>query len=421
MDFLLKYNPGFTLAAITLPASKSVLARMMIVCALERKRPKIRVSFQSDDIAILVEALRNVGCRRDIFVGASGTAMRFLTAYCSILPGVETILAGTERLHARPVGPLVDTLRSLGAQIEYLGTPGFLPVRICGREIAGGYAEIDAAGSSQFISALMLVAPKMPLGLRLRIVSSGTGSMPYVDMTRRLLISCGINVGMNDDGELTIPSGRYIIPSNLHLESDWSAAAFFYEYVAIAGYSVIMRSLGAPETSLQGDAKVADIFRLFGVETREMHEKEILLYTVSRSVDYIDIDMRSTPDLVPAVAVASAVRNIPFRIRGIGNLRIKESDRIESISYNLRKLGYLVETLPDEICWSGEIVSSEINPILHSFSDHRIAMAFAIAAAAHPGIVLTDIHSVKKSFPKFWTQVSRLGIKYSPTTLARQQ
>ncbi len=416
MDFFLRYDKWSEPQPVTLPPSKSVQARQLVLAALAGARCRFPEAGRSDDIAALKKALKKAGKEYEINVEASGTAFRFMTAYAAMLPGAETLLYGTSYLNRRPISHLVDALRSLGADIRYAEHEGAAPLLIRGKEIEGGDVRMSGAVSSQFVSALLLVAPYMKKGLTLHLTGRNLPSSSYISMTRHMMHVYGVDTESRRNRTILVPPGRYRLPPQVHVEDDWSAAAFFYEYAAISGKPVILCSPGDPSDSWQGDAAVASLYRCFGVETEVMHGGNVRLVPTGNHVRILDINMHDCLDLVPAFAVTAAMLRIPFRISGVANLRHKECNRIEAISAELLKLGRKIRVSESRIEWDGNVSAVHGCPVISTYSDHRITMAFSMAAPCFPSIVISDIHTVKKSYPKFWHQMSRLGIRYSPSS-----
>lgn len=386
-----------------LPLSKSVAARALVLQALTPGAPAVSDNLlpACDDIAVLRAAL---GMRSgEIDIHASGTALRFLTAFYAATDGADVVLTGTARLCERPVAPLVDALRALGADIDYLDREGYAPLRIRGRRLMGGDVTLDASASSQFASALALVAPTMERGLRIAM-GGRIPSMPYLSMTLRMLEARGIDARM-EAYTAVIPPGtlRSIKPES---EPDWTAASYWYEIAAITAGWVTLP--GMTDGSLQGDSVLATIGARFGVLTEFTPDGAEL----SASPDLfsrLDLDMSDYPDLVPALAVTACMVGMPFEFTGVANLRIKECDRLEGLRANLLKLGIIVEVGADTIGWEGERMPIGEMPEIDPQGDHRIAMAFASVSAFLPGIIIRDPDVVAKSYPRFFDDLQAAG------------
>ena len=385
---------------VTLPLSKSVSARALIMAALGAGKPAEVAD--CEDTEALESALASDA--EEINVGAAGTAMRFLTAYYAATPGRDAVIDGSERMRERPVGPLVDTLRKLGVKIEYTGREGFPPLKIEGRRLTGGEIEIDSTLSSQFVSAVMMIAPTMDAGLKLHLMGDSV-SMPYIKMTAEMMRRRGIDVEIERD-TVTIAGGKYGDCSE-PVERDWSAAAFWYEIAAITAGWVTLTDMS--DRSLQGDSVLAEIFPRLGVLT-EWSDGSAELSATPDLYSRIDLDMTDTPDLVQAIAVTACAIGLPFKLTGVGNLRHKETDRLEALRRELLKFGCVVEIEGDSvISWDGRRMPLAEVPVVDTYNDHRMAMAFAPMSVFLPGIVIRDAEVVGKSYPGYWDDLRAAG------------
>ncbi len=373
-------------------------ARALIISALTGGDIEISGAAECQDATVLTEAVKH-GSKH---LGASGTAMRLFTACAAATPGWEGELTGVPRLLERPIGPLVEALRQAGADIEYAGEEGFPPLKIRGKRLEGGELEIDASMSSQYVSALLLIGPTMRKGLRLRLKGSRV-SRGYIDMTVAMMRRAGIEVEERGD-ELIVKPGAYR-PGTLEIEPDWSAAAFFFEMAALAepGQSIELKALTPASESVQGDALAEELFGQLGVKL----DGTRLIQTGAEVPDEMDIDMAGVPDMVPALSVALCLRGVKFRMRGVGHLKIKESDRIEAMTRNLSKIGFVTEYSDGTWSWLGERCEPEADPLIETFDDHRIAMAFAPVRLRRPELRIERPEVVEKSFPDFWEQFAR--------------
>lgn len=407
---------------IYVPTSKSMSARALMMSSLAASPIEIEGLTACDDTVALSEAINSIASsgEKEINVGAAGTALRFMTARISVQPDVEAILTGTPRLCQRPMSAGVDSMRALGADIAYLGAAGCAPLRIKGKRLCGGKVEVDASRSSQFASALMLVAPALSSPLEINFASKGAVSVPYLEMTAAMMRRCGVEVKATPSGYL-IPAQSYSSPSPIRIEGDWSGASYFYEAVALlpSGIPVFLPGMVAPEQSVQGDAGCAALFEAMGVVTRAVNGGIVISRHHSGSATAsFEADMGAMPDLVPALSVALALRGIPFRLCNVAHLVIKESDRIAALTAGLEILGFDCAYDPRAnggtwIC-SGVQQRPVADRVIDTADDHRIAMAFAMAAIRYPGkIRLADPLVVKKSFPDFWQQFQKLGINLS--------
>ena len=338
-----------------------------------------------------------------IDVADSGTALRFLTAYFSVKEGCEVELTGSARLCERPISPLVDAMRSLGASIEYVGDEGFAPLLIKGMRLKGGDVNLDASASSQFASALAMVAPLMDEGLRINL-GGQIPSLPYLKMTLSMLQHRRVDAHIEAYTAI-IPHGS-LKSVEAESESDWTAASYWYAIAAVsAGWVTIP---GLSKNSLQGDAVLQSLGERFGVLT-EFTDGTAELSATPDLFSRLDMDMADYPDLVPAVAVAGYLTGIPYVFTGVANLRYKESDRIAVLTENLAKIGAVTEAGPDTFAWEGERMPLMQMPEIDPHGDHRMAMAFAAASLFIPGITILHPEVVEKSYPGFFDDLADAG------------
>ena len=391
-------------AGIALPQSKSITARALIIAALCGGTPQVIRPALCDDTDAIIQALSRDG--GTVNVGPAGTAMRFLTAYFATRPGVTVTLDGNERMRQRPIAPLVEALRSMGACIEYLGNDGCPPLRITGTVLHGSDIEMDASVSSQFVSAAMMIMPAIGGGtLRLK---GDIVSMPYISMTAAVMSEMGADVNIND-GKIAI--GNRYGGGDITVEADWSAAAPWYALACLLPQSRFTLEGLAPG-SIQGDAQLAKLAARLGIATRFTPQGAVL--DNSRFIDCCCssfADMTGTPDLAMSWAVLLCLLERSFRMTGVRTLRHKESDRIEALREGLERLGYVLKIEgEDAISWYGErCVITREPPVIDTHGDHRIAMAFAPAAVRHPGLVIAGADVVSKSYPAFWRQLEAAG------------
>ena len=382
---------------ITLPASKSIGNRLLV---LSKLFPGIGIDRlpTARDTALLQKALDTTAPHIDI--RDAGTAMRFALAYYGLSATQPLTLDGTPRMRRRPVGPLVDALRALGAQIEYLDRTGFPPVRITPSPKAkqGGEVKLDAGISSQFITALMLVAPATDRGIRI-LLQGKPVSRPYIRMTALLLQQAGIPVRQTGD-TVEVRPPAHPPEKTFTLESDWSAAAFFYARTAVTGRPVRLARFFRP--SVQGDAIAEKLFENFGVCTRCEGDILHLERTGKPLPAQMDIDCRDFPDLAQPLAVTCFGLRIPCQLTGLQTLRIKETDRIAALENELGKLGARTRSGSDWL----EIMAPEAFPDfrgrIHTYNDHRMSMSFAVLQTLFPSMQIDDPGNVAKSYPGFW-------------------
>ena len=399
-------------ATIALPASKSISNRALIIHALSCGDILPQNLSVCDDTEVIIDAMQ----RRpyEIDIKGAGTAMRFLTAFLATQPG-EHVITGTDRMKQRPIGILVNALRYLGADIEYLGEEGYPPLRIKGRTLEGGYIEVAGNISSQSISALLMIAPTLKNGLQLRI-TDGAISRPYIDLTLWMMREYGADADWSDADTITVNAKPYE-RHEYTIESDWSAAAYWYEMLALRGNDESeVRFKGLMDASRQGDSIVKYIFSLLGVKTKYSKVEGERFPTVAIKshpcmLPRLDYDFSSVPDLAQPVVVTCALRGIPFRFTGLATLRIKETDRIEALKRELRKLGVVLTDRNDsELIWNLERCEPTMEPI-DTYQDHRMAMAFAPAALALGSITINDPEVVSKSYPHYWDDLRRAGFQ----------
>lgn len=384
---------------VDLPASKSISNRLLVMRALSGGALEAENLSTADDTRLLDAALRTND--DELWMGHAGTALRFGLAWAAVTPGVRT-LKGSERLSQRPVGPLIEALRSLGADITCAEREGYAPLLVKGRNLKGGSLTLDATVSSQFITALMLIGPVLKGGLELHL-SGNPVSTPYLRMTARLMREAGIDVERSET-RIFIPESTYA-ETSIEVEPDWSAASYFYTAAAL-NRGLEIELLGLSAGSLQGDAAVADIFKRFGVGTRFTARGALL--SASEIFDDSDTyDFLACPDLAQTVAVAAAGLHIPYVLKGLQTLRIKETDRISALAAELAKCGVGCKTEPDALLIRH---FSEVShtPLISTYHDHRMAMAFAPLALALGEISIEDPDVVTKSFPGFWVEMGKV-------------
>ena len=404
--------PSHSTCTIALPASKSISNRLLLIRALCAKPFRIFNLAECDDTAAMQQALATQSDTID--VGAAGTAMRFLTAYFATRQGRTVTLCGDERMHHRPIAPLVDALRLLGADIKYTENEGFPPLRITGKQLTGNQ-NIAMPGhvSSQFISAMLIIAPVIG-GIHLEIAGEIT-SQPYIDMTLQLLQEFGIEATWQGN-TIDMPAGE-LLPHDYAIEADWSAAANWFALQALLPRSHIALN-GLMQNSLQGDARVAEIFASMGINANWIGDALHLdCSRVTQCCCSTFADLNGTPDLTPTLVVTLCLLGRPFRITGLHTLRIKESDRLEVLRTELRKLGYDIQIEGnDALQWHFETVEAQAAPHIDTHADHRMAMAFALAATKFPGIIIENAQVVNKSYPLFWQHLQQAGFIISETS-----
>ena len=395
-------------AIVNLPASKSISNRALVLQALAHGRLPLENLADCDDTTVIIKAFQEGG--KVIDIKAAGTAMRFLTALYSTQPGTH-IMTGTERMKQRPISILVEGLRQLGAQIDYIEQEGYPPLRITGVQLKSKELTLPGDVSSQYISALLMIAPTLPQGLTLKLTGKVT-SLPYIDMTLKLMKDFGITANRDNHQEpmtISVQAGSYQdIP--YIIENDWSAASYWYEIVALSQDPQAQVSLPhLKRDSTQGDCKGAELFSRLGVQT-DYTKEGICIYKQGRLPQRVDTDLQEIPDLAQTFAVTCCMMDIPFRFSGLHTLRIKETDRISALINELHKLGYVLSAEGDNtLQWNGEKCQADDVPIIATYDDHRMAMAFAPVSLKLPNIIIEHPEVVSKSYPHFWDNLQQAG------------
>lgn len=396
---------------ILLPASKSISNRALIIHALTGGNVMPENLSDCDDTKVIIRALSH---RPEVIdIKAAGTAMRFMTAYLSVTEGEHTI-TGTERMKHRPIGVLVDALRYLGAEIEYAGEKGFPPLRIRGRQLEGGRLEIPGNVSSQYISALLMIAPVLSKGLEMKL-TGGIVSRPYIDLTLHLMHQFGVSAEWTDIDSITVKPQPYR-QRPYTIENDWTAVSYWYEVLALTdelGAKVVLP--GMLDGSRQGDSAVRYIFSLLGIKTafadREADRlTDATLTRHSCMLNRMDYDFTNQPDLAQTLIATCPVLGIPFHFTGLGSLRIKETDRIEAMKTEMEKLGYILHAdSGTELSWEGDRCEPAAQPVIDTYEDHRMAMSFAPLAIRLGRIGINHPEVVSKSYPHYWNDLRKAG------------
>lgn len=390
-----------------LPASKSISNRVLIINALSGSNKSVANLAKCDDTDVMVKALTSGSHLVDI--GAAGTSMRFLTAYLSIQPGEWTI-TGSQRMKERPIQILVDALRSIGADIEYAENDGFPPLKIRGKEIEGGDVEIDGSVSSQYISALMMIAPMLKKGLRIHLLN-GVASVPYINLTLWIMNQFGAQASFSGN-VIDVKPTKYK-PIDYVVESDWTGASYWFQIAALADVDEIFLPALFDKT-MQGDGVLRDIFTHLGVSTQFVDGGVKLRKSVIKDeADVFEWDFIDCPDLAQTVVVTCCVLNRKFRFTGLKSLKIKETNRILALQQELKKFGYiLIEPEEGGLEWNGEKCDENVNIAVDTYKDHRMAMAFAPIVLCHAPFVVNEPEVVSKSYPDYWKEFEKIsGVK----------
>jgi 3-phosphoshikimate 1-carboxyvinyltransferase len=388
--------------SIVITGSKSESNRLLI---LNKLYPSLQIEnlSNSEDTQVLENALNSDS--RTVDIGHAGTAMRFLTAYYASQEHGEITLTGSKRMKERPIGLLVDALNELGASVEYLEKEGYPPLKIRGGIMHKNTVSIRGDVSSQYITALLLVAPTLPNGLTISF-SSALTSVPYVDMTLEIMYNLGIQFDRKLNEIRVYPTSR-IDEKTLVVESDWSSASYFYSLVALSPGAVLyLRSFR--KDSLQGDASIATIYESLGVKT--IYEKDGITLTntgTSAVSEHLALDLRNSPDIAQTIAVTCFGLGLSCNLTGLHTLKIKETDRLSALKTELERLGAIVQITDESLALTGSGKIQE-NVCIDTYDDHRMAMAFAPLAA----LVAIQIQSpevVGKSYPDYWSDFKRVA------------
>lgn len=414
--------PQATGQSVELPLSKSVALRALAAawCAggaeILQRRECLRLSAACRDTVEFNAALKVLRAPAPlrVMISEGAAPLRFLLALAASTPGATVEIDAGQYLRRRPITPLLEALRHAGACIR-INPEGF-PITVCGTLPDGGRIPVETNASSQFASALMLAAPLWRNGATLLYDNRATVSVPYIKMTAAMMRRFGIRVEISP-GAISIHPGRYQTPAELPAaETDWSAAAFLYETaLLLPGTPIRIKALTPASASLQGDSRIADLYRQAGVSTQYHPDGGATIVgnggetRIKSCSDPLIADMRDIPDAVPPLAVGLSLRGIPFRFSGVGHLRHKECDRLQALTGNLARFGIRLRAGADTLEWHGERGEARTCPHVATFGDHRMAMAFAPAAAVAGGLTLDDPQVVSKSFPHFWANMRRLG------------
>ena len=389
-------------AHIVIAGSKSESNRLLILSSLFKSLYLENIS-NSDDTNYLSNALSSKSSTIDI--GHAGTAMRFLTSYFSLTTRKDIELRGSQRMHNRPIKILVDSLREIGASIQYIDKEGYPPLLIKPSKLIGKNLIIDSSTSSQYISSLLLIAPKISGGLKIQLTGRET-SKPYIDMTISLLKKIGVEI-TTVQNQISVFELQKIEYKKHHIESDWSSASYFYSVVALAkiGYSLKLSKFSFK--SLQGDSKVADIYKSFGVKTTYLDDF-IILKKIESNIDKFSFDLTSNPDLAQTICVTCLGLGIECNLTGLHTLKIKETDRLLALKNELSKFNLKVKINDDSISFDN-VDFLKPNVVIETYDDHRMAMSFA-CLATKVKIIIKDPKVVSKSYNSFWSDLERIAI-----------
>lgn len=412
MQYIVK-APNRIKAEINLPASKSISNRVLVIHSLSGGNSTLHNLSDCDDTQVMINALRDMP--EVIDIKAAGTAMRFMSAYLSVTEG-EHVITGTERMKHRPIGVLVDALRRLGADIEYVGEQGYPPLRIRGKQLEGGTLEVPGNISSQYISALLMIGPALRNGLELRLTGDII-SRPYIDLTLHVMHEFGCKIEWSSVDTISVKPQRYDDREYV-VENDWSASSYWYEMLALSEdkeNGVVLP--GLRDASRQGDSVVRYLYSLLGVKTAFKNgdhgqNTKVALTRHFSALTRMDYDFINQPDLAQTFVVTCCALGIPFHFTGLASLKIKETDRIEALKTEMRKLGYVLRDMNDcELEWDGEHCEAEDNPSIDTYEDHRMAMSFAPLAITLGCIRINNPEVVSKSYPNYWDDLRKAGFE----------
>ena len=403
-----KPDAAFIQGSIDLNGSKSISNRVLIIDALCNNQIEMRNLSNADDTVFLQQILKSDASVLD--AGAGGTTYRFLTAYLSTQVGREVVLTGTERMQQRPIKILVEALRKLGADIEYVNNEDYPPLKIKGKKLKGGKISLPADTSSQFITALLLIAPTLEQGLTLELIGTIV-SIPYIKMTLNIMSYFGIQSTFTDN-VILVKSGTYQ-PKPFFIEGDWSAASYFYAIAAMSEHAEIQLN-GLTTQQIQGDSVIAKIAEKFGVQTTYNNNSAVLKKVPNhKQPSFLEYDFLECPDLAQTVLTFCAALKSTVHCSGLQTLRIKETDRIAALDTELMKLGLATLKEIKENKWTLNpiIIENKLldNVSIATYEDHRMAMSFAPLALILKTITIEEPNVVTKSYPLFWNDLKKLG------------
>lgn len=407
--------PNKVRGTVVLPSSKSISNRALVINALAGNEKLPENVSDCDDTKVMIKWLGN---RPDtVDIGPAGTAMRFSSALLAVTEGTH-VITGSERMKNRPIGILVDALRTLGAQVEYVEKEGYPPLKITGNpDLEGGELSLPGNVSSQYISALLMIGPALKKGLKLTLTDNIV-SRPYINLTLRLINDFGGDARWLDDSTIIVERQKYVI-RDYFVESDWSGASYWYEIVALSDNADIYLP-GLFKKSYQGDSKVAEIFEQLGVKTEfvgdandDMSRDGVRLTKTGNVCEQMTYDFVNQPDLAQTFVVTCCMLGVPFHFYGLQSLKIKETDRIEALKTELRKLGYVIKDANDsELMWDGERIEPEADAAIDTYEDHRMAMAFAPCAIKLGSIKINNPQVVSKSYPDYWHDLEKVDFEF---------
>lgn len=390
---------------VTLPASKSISNRLLIIKSLGKLSVELFNLSTAKDTSTLQKCLHELNSKTVFDVGHGGTTMRFLTALFAGMDG-ERVLTGSDRMKQRPIAGLIECLRELGADITYIEQEGFPPLNIKGKKLSGGKIKINAGISSQYISAVMMIAPYLSQPLEIELEGELV-SKPYIEMTLQLMNQFGADVKWTEKGIYCLNKPYTNHEQAFSVEADWSSASYLYLMLALAGEGELKIS-GLRKNSLQADAACMELFGALGVRSDFINDDTLVLTKTSILKNELNIDFSACPDIAQTLAVVMAGKGIKGKLTGLKTLKIKETDRINAIQNELKKTGIETEVTNESL----RIISSNIQPAsdaIRTYHDHRMALAFAPLALTLEFIDIEDPQVVEKSYPEYWDHLKKLG------------
>ncbi len=415
MNLLLKHSKfKIQNETISITGSKSETNRLLLLQALYPNLEITNIS-NSDDSKVMIEAFKELS--NEIDVHHAGTAMRFLTAFFAIQEGKEVVLTGSSRMKERPIKILVETLNQLGAEISYIENEGFPPIHIKGKKLLKNKVSLPANVSSQYISALLLIAPKLDNGLELTLEGEIT-SMPYIKMTLALLNEIGVKTSFVNN-RISVTPSAVEVPKIVTIESDWSSASYWFSIVALSETGTKITLSSFKKNSLQGDSALVEIYKNFGVETVFNQKNSITIFKSQnlkldpseneQAKQTLNLELQNSPDIAQTIAVTCFGMGIGCHLTGLHTLKIKETDRLGALKNELSKLGAIITVTNDSLTLEpSEKINENIS--IKTYQDHRMAMAFAPLALRVP-IIIEDAEVVSKSYPTFWEDLKSVGFQ----------
>ncbi|SFD11791.1 3-phosphoshikimate 1-carboxyvinyltransferase [Algibacter pectinivorans] len=402
MHFTLQKSKIAQKSAVQITGSKSESNRLLLLQALYPEFKLENVS-NSDDSNLMTNALSSQSEVVDIH--HAGTAMRFLTAYFSIQEGRDTILTGSKRMTERPIKILVEALQELGAEISYEANEGYPPIKIKGTKLTKHKVALKANVSSQYISALLLIASKLENGIELTLEGEIT-SVPYINMTLSLLDEIGVESSFKGNVITVKPNTNTLEPKTLTVESDWSSASYYFSIVALSDVGTEITLTSYKSNSLQGDSALVEIYKHFGVST-VFNGNSVTLKKETSNLEPLTLDLKNAPDIAQTIAVSCFALGMPCDLVGLHTLKIKETDRLVALKTEIEKLGGKVR-ITDKSLHLAASNSIKENVAIATYNDHRMAMAFA-PLALKTSLVIEDAMVVSKSYPTFWDDLASIG------------